>query len=101
MKLNYFLLLLLGIMVCSCSVTRFIPEDETLYEGATFNLEAKEELSDYSTVEQELQAVLRPQPNSSKIGLYAHYKVTKDSAGFFYKFINKRIEFYILENVDE
>ncbi|EDP97904.1 BamA/TamA family outer membrane protein [Kordia algicida OT-1] len=91
MKLNYFLLLLLGIMVCSCSVTRFIPEDETLYEGATFNLEAKEELSDYSTVEQELQAVLRPQPNSSKIGLYAHYKVTKDSAGFFYKFINKRI----------
>ncbi|WP_046755420.1 translocation and assembly module lipoprotein TamL [Kordia jejudonensis] len=91
MKRNYFLLLFFVIVLYSCSVKRFIPENETLYEGATFKIESKEEIADDQAIKEALQEVLRPQPNSSKLGLLAHYKVETGKPGFIYRFIDKRL----------
>ena len=91
MKLNYFLLLFFTVILYSCSVKRFIPENETLYEGATFEINSEEKVADINIIKQELQAVLRPQPNSSKLGLLAHYKVETGKPGFIYRFIDKRL----------
>ncbi|WP_430409360.1 BamA/TamA family outer membrane protein [Kordia sp.] len=91
MKLNYFLLLFFAVILYSCSVKRFIPENKTLYEGATFKINSEEDVADDDTIKNELQAVLRPQPNSSRLGLLAHYKVETGKPGFIYRFIDKRL----------
>ena len=75
----------------SCNVNRFIPDDETLYTGSSFKIFAEAKLKDKTVVQEELQAVLKPQPNSTKLGLYAHYKANKDKPSFLFKFINKKI----------
>ncbi|QHI36322.1 Outer membrane protein assembly factor BamA [Kordia antarctica] len=91
MKLNYFILLFFAVILYSCSVKRFIPENETLYKGATFKIDSEEKIKDQKIIEEELQAILRPQPNTSKLGLLAHYKVENGNPGFIYRFINKKL----------
>ncbi|WP_027395085.1 BamA/TamA family outer membrane protein [Aquimarina latercula] len=85
------LILFLFLILCSCSIQRFIPENETLYDGASFTITSEKKIKNLKKLEEELQGVLRPQPNTSKLGLLAHYKVEKGTAGFVYKFINKKI----------
>lgn len=91
MRLKPYTGLLLAFIICSCSVSRFIPENETLYQGSSFKISTEEKIKDLAAIEAELQTVLTPKANSSKLGLRAHYKVETGKPGFIYRFINKKI----------
>ena len=64
-------------------------------------------IEDIAGLKTELQKVLQPQPNTKILGLrpglHYHYKVTKDSAGFIARFLNKKIgeEPVYLSDVEE
>jgi outer membrane protein assembly factor BamA len=79
----------------SCSVEKFIPEDEYLYEGANVKLDTASNVEDIQEIQAELQNVIRPEPNSKILGmrpgLYFYYKAQRKKPGFINKFLNKRI----------
>lgn len=87
------LILIFGFGMWSCSVKRFIPEEEVLYTGAELKLNLPDSIGNISEVERELQEVLGPTPNSKFLGmrpgLFYYYKSQKDSAGFIYRWLNK------------
>ncbi len=78
-----------------CNVKRFIPEDELLYTGAEVEINNVNEVEDVGEVKQEVEAVLRPEPNSKilgmRLGLLVHYKAQRENPGFINRFLNKRI----------
>ncbi|MBT8295388.1 MAG: outer membrane protein assembly factor [Gramella sp.] len=94
-KTRYTLLILFLGILSSCSVEKFIPDDEFLYTGASIQLEADTTIVDRPELEAELNEVLRPKPNSKFLGmrpgLYYHYKAQRDKPGFINKFLNKKI----------
>ena len=66
--LLYFLFL--GLLVSSCSNTRFLPEGELLYTGGKVTVEGKEvSKKERKALKTALKEVLRPKPNSSILGL--------------------------------
>lgn len=81
--------------IFGCSVKKFIPEDEQLYTGAELKLETETKIEDIKDISEELNALLRPEPNSKilgmRIGLWAYYKNQKDKPGFINRFLNKKI----------
>ncbi|WP_010182349.1 translocation and assembly module lipoprotein TamL [Aquimarina agarilytica] len=91
MKIIFPLFLFMVLFITSCNINKFIPKGETLYTGASFNITAEEKLKNKTNIEATLAALQRPQPNSNKLGLYAHYKTQKEKPNFIYKFINKKI----------
>ena len=88
-------MLLVALAVYSCSVEKYIPEDEFLYRGA--NLKFIDTVLDknYKEVKTETEGVLYPQPNSRFLGmypgLYIHYKAQRENQGIINKFFNKKI----------
>lgn len=87
---------LLAACLYSCSVKKFIPEDEFLYTGAAINLSTQNDsLKLPSAVNDELEELLRPIPNSTflgmRLGLRSHYRAQRENAGFINKFFNKKI----------
>jgi len=88
-------MLLVALAVYSCSVEKYIPEDEFLYRGA--NLKFIDTVLDknYKEVKTETEGVLYPQPNSRFLGmypgLYFHYKAQRENQGIINKFFNKKI----------
>ncbi len=91
--LNILTLLLFGLLT-SCSVGRFIPEGEVLYDGAEITTTSEEGVKDIKKIKQELETLLRPQPNSKilgmRLGLYYHYKAQREKPGFLNKWFNKK-----------
>lgn len=66
--LLYFLFL--GLLVSSCSNTRFLPEGELLYTGGKVTVEGKEvSKKEKKALKTALKEVIRPKPNSSILGL--------------------------------
>ncbi|NJB81299.1 translocation and assembly module lipoprotein TamL [Wenyingzhuangia aestuarii] len=88
-------LLVLLMVISSCSVKRFLPKDEKLYSGATIKVINKNKIKQLSSLEEELQELLRPEPNSkilgSRVGLYYYYKSKEGSKNFITKYITKKI----------
>lgn len=88
-------MLLVALAVYSCSVEKYIPEDEFLYRGA--NLKFIDTVLDknYKEVKTETEGVLYPQPNSRFLGmypgLYFHYKAQRENPGIINKFFNKKL----------
>ena len=67
-RLLYFLFL--GAIISSCSNTRFLPEGELLYTGATIKIEGKETTSkEKKVLKEQLKELLRPKPNATILGL--------------------------------
>lgn len=93
---RYLLVLLLVLATGSCSVEKFIPDGETLYTGAELEtkVDTDAEIKDLGKVKNELNNLLRPDPNSSFLGmrpgLYYHYKTQKEKPGFLFKWLNKK-----------
>ncbi|WP_339756573.1 BamA/TamA family outer membrane protein [Algoriphagus aquimarinus] len=89
------LTILLLAVVLSCNVKKYIPEGEFLYKGAALEINTKEDIKGLDDVEEELEDLLRPEPNSKifgmYVGLWAHYKGTKEKPGFINRFLNKKI----------
>ncbi len=79
----------------SCSVEKFIPEGERLYTGGQVEIQSDTTIKNVSQLKDELEAVLRPSPNSKVLGmypgLYVHYKSKREKPGFINRFLNKKI----------
>lgn len=93
------LLMLFGVFFMagfhSCGVKKFIPEGEQLYTGGEVKIESEVKVKDRKEVEGELNDLLKPEPNSKilgmRIGLWAHYKGSKENPGFINRFLKKKI----------
>ncbi|TVZ51423.1 BamA/TamA family outer membrane protein [Dokdonia sp. Hel_I_53] len=95
-KTSYYLILILIIGIStSCSVEKFIPEGERLYTGGEVVIESDTTIINVSQLNDELESVLRPSPNSKILGmypgLYVHYKSQREKPGFINRFLNKKI----------
>ncbi|MGW8123377.1 translocation and assembly module lipoprotein TamL [Roseivirga echinicomitans] len=81
-------------LVSACSVRRFIPTDEYLLKSASVTVTAPDSVRNIGGVEDELEALLRPEPNSTflgmRVGLNAHYKSQKEKPGFLNKYLNRK-----------
>ncbi len=79
----------------SCNVKRFIPEGELLYTKGSVEINNPHEVADIKEVHQELEQVLRPDPNDKilgmRLGLLVHYKAQRENPGFLNKWLNKKI----------
>jgi outer membrane protein assembly factor BamA len=88
------LFLVCTITVTSCGVKKFIPEGESLYTGAELVLDADLPKRELSALENDLEPLIKPDPNSKilgvRFGLWAHYKGSKEKPGFINRFLNKR-----------
>ncbi|MFD2433012.1 hypothetical protein ACFSO9_05290 [Mesonia maritima] len=91
----YFLALFLIGILYSCSVKKFIPEDELLYNGGNIKLIDTLDIKNKSGLQTELNGLLVPKPNTKFLGmrpgLYFYYKAQREKPGFINKFLNKKI----------
>lgn len=93
-----FLQLIWVFLLSACGVAKYIPEDEQLYTGAELEIvtEDRENISKKSikTIHSRLEEFIRPEPNSKflgmRVGLWAHYKATRENPGFINRFLNKK-----------
>lgn len=91
-------LIILGVFILaaagSCSVKKFIPEDEQLYTGGEVEMKSDFKIRDEKEVEAELNGLLRPEPNGKilgiRFGLWAHYKGSQENPGFINRFLNNK-----------
>lgn len=78
-----------------CSVKKFIPDEEYLYTGADLELKSNSKIEDIKEINAEVQDLLRPEPNGKILGMYiglwAHYKGTREKPGFINRFLNKKL----------
>ncbi|WP_188461775.1 translocation and assembly module lipoprotein TamL [Bizionia arctica] len=101
----FFYLFLIGSFY-SCSIVKYIPEDESLYTGASLIIESDSIIKNKDKLKAELESVLSPEPNSKflgmQLGLYYHYKNQQEKPGFINRWINKKIgeEPVYLSNVE-
>ncbi len=95
MRIRYPAIIILLIFIQSCSVEKFIPDDEFLYTGADIKFESDSTIINKPRLTNELTNVLRPEPNTKFLGmrpgLYFHYKAQRDKPGFINKFLNKKV----------
>ena len=95
-------LLKIAVLICgiillmqSCSVEKFIPEDERLYTGAEIEIKEDTTIKNEDALKAVLEEALRPKPNKKFLGMYTglyyHYKAKREKPGFINKFLNKKI----------
>ena len=74
-RFTYILLLILSVGFTGCSVSRYLPPNESLYIGAEVKMVPDSNVSAKTTkaVQSELEPILRPKPNSTLLGF--PYKV--------------------------
>lgn len=81
--------------LAGCGVSKFIPEDEKLYTGATLEINRDFSVKGFKAVNAELEGLLEPEPNSKilgmRIGLWSHYKMQQENPGFINRFIYKKL----------
>ncbi|QDO95669.1 BamA/TamA family outer membrane protein [Formosa sediminum] len=79
----------------SCSIAKYIPEDELLYTGASLTLETDSIIENKSELKSELESTIRPVPNTKFLGmypgLYYYYKNQKEKPGFINRWLYKKI----------
>ena len=79
----------------SCSIKKYIPQDQLLYTKGNLEIESDSTVKDLSTINKELEELLRPEPNTKILGIYlglwAHFKAQKEKPGFINRFLNKKI----------
>ncbi|HET8854331.1 MAG TPA: BamA/TamA family outer membrane protein [Salinimicrobium sp.] len=93
-KEHLVLFFLMFYLMQSCSVRKYIPEDELLYSGAELKIDANPKVDDIKELRQQLEQVLLPKPNDEflgiPIGLYYYYRA-KNHPNFINKFFNSKI----------
>ena len=72
------ILLVGGLLLQSCTATRFLSEGETFYDGAKIKFVPQGNVRRLSAVEADLQTLITPKPNKkilgNRIGVWAYYK---------------------------
>jgi len=88
-------ILILTLVVYSCGVSKFIPEDEVLYAGSEIQIETEEDTVKINQVAEELNTLIPQEPNTKilgmRLGLYYHFKAEQEKPGFLNKWLNKKI----------
>ncbi len=78
----------------SCSIAKYIPENERLYTGAKLEIQSDSIVQNEDALKTELETVLSPEPNSKflgmYLGLYYYYKNQQEKPGFINRWLNKR-----------
>lgn len=81
-------------LISSCSVRRFVPEDKYLLKSANVDMRSEEKRNDLDEVEEELDEVMKPEPNSKflgmRLGLLYHYKAQREKPGFLIRYLNRK-----------
>ena len=79
----------------SCSISKYIPEDERLYTGAKLKIESDSIIKYEDRLKAELETVMLPEPNSKilgiNLGLYYYYKNQKENPGFINRWLYKKL----------
>jgi outer membrane protein assembly factor BamA len=83
------------LVISSCGVKKYIPEDKTLYTGASLALESDIPKKDRKELQSRLESQILPEPNSKilgmRLGLWAYYKGNQENPGFINRFLNKKL----------
>jgi len=58
-----------GLLLSACSGLKYVPAGQKLYTGSKVTINAPEKLADESALQSQLEAVVRPKPNGSFLGL--------------------------------
>lgn len=94
MRLLISIVLIFSAMLGSCSVKKFIPENESLYTGAELKLNADLQKKELKGLQSELEGLIKPSPNGKFLGfrfkLWSHYKGSREKPGFIFRFLKKR-----------
>lgn len=84
-----------GWLVFGCNVKKHISDGDFLYTGAALNVERPYGIQDWKSVEQELESLSRPEPNSKILGMYiplwAYFKGSQERPGFINRFLKDKI----------
>jgi outer membrane translocation and assembly module TamA len=79
----------------SCKTTQYLEEDERLYKGGELKIRNAENTKYKKEILTTLEEVNKPKPNEKiagiRLGLWAHQRVENNRAGFYAKWVNKRI----------
>lgn len=82
-------------LLTGCGISKYIPEDEKLYTGASLEINRDFSVKGFKAVNAELEGLLEPEPNSKilgmRIGLWSHYKMQQEHPGFINRFIYKKL----------
>jgi len=85
---------LLACLLNSCSIEKYIPEDQKLYTGASIQIESDSLITNKSDLIKELETVISPKPNSKflgmHMGLYYYYKNEQGKTNFLSKWLNNK-----------
>lgn len=91
---HLFILILIAGSFYSCSIKKYIPENERLYTGATVEILSDSVIPREKYLKEELNEVISPEPNSKflgmYLGLYYHYKNQQEKPGFINRWLNKK-----------
>jgi outer membrane protein insertion porin family len=94
MRLLFSIALIFTALLSSCSVKRFIPENESLYTGAELQLNADLPKRELKGLQSELEELIKPEPNGRILGLrfklWSHYKGSKEKPGFINRFLKNQ-----------
>lgn len=100
------LIIFTGLLVLSsCSIKKFLPEDKILYTGAEIDFENKED-KEVDNLMKKLKSAISRNTNSKFLGmrpgLYFNYKASREKPGFINKFLNKQFgeDPYYFESID-
>lgn len=85
----------LFLLVFSCNVTKYIPEDKLLYTGAELKMDADSLIKDPDLLKGILKEAIFPEPNSKILGmqpgLYLYYKTQREKPGFINRWLYKKL----------
>lgn len=89
------ILFLLALFFASCSIQKFIPEDERLFTGAALKIEADTAVRKVKLLRDDLKTIVRPKPNTKilgmHLGLYYYYKNNQKKTNFIDKWLFKQL----------
>jgi outer membrane protein assembly factor BamA len=95
LKYRILIAVLISIMLYGCSVKKYIPAGELLFRGGKVKVQDSVKNKDIAGLENELQGLLYPEPNTRILGLYPglhyYYKAQKENPNFIIRFLNKKI----------
>jgi outer membrane protein assembly factor BamA len=87
--------IILSGLVSGCNTLKHLPDNEKLYVRADISFEGKIPGNYKKEILSEIADVTIPEPNNKilgiRLGLWAYQKVKRDKAGFYAKWINKRL----------
>lgn len=92
---NIVLIIIVSFGNYACNTLKRLPENELLYTGAETAVEGKVPGKYKKEIQDKIEGLAIPEPNNKilgmRIGLWAYQKVERDEAGFFAKWVNKKI----------